>query len=98
MSDRMNFQEWLDLKREEAPREFGRVFDDSALAPQFIRFFETGQRIEVSGPSGVRRGRVGVTAGWCPCFLLMHRRSDRGSSDLLGLKDRVTRVIIDKCL
>lgn len=79
-----------------AKQRHGDKFDDSSLAPQFVRYFESGERIEVAGDEGegyVRRGRVGVTTGWKPAFLLMHRTSDHGSSDVLGERDEVARII-----
>lgn len=61
-------------------------FDESGLAPQFIEHYNTGYRIEVTttypnGETYVRRGRVGVTTGWRPAFLL------------LGPNDVVTKII-----
>ncbi len=78
--------------------EFGDKFDASDLVPKFTYYFNSQERIEVervyaSGNKYVRRGRVGVTSGWKPVFLLMHRRTDRGSSDTLGPNDNVVRII-----
>ena len=66
--------------------EWGDKFDPSALAQKFVRFYESGQRIEVkfSPDSEPERGYVGCTTGWKPSFLLIHRRSDLGSSTLLS--------------
>jgi len=75
-------------------REYGDKFDPSDLAEKFVHFFDYGQRIEVKTPYGeVERGRVGVTTGWKPSFLLVHRRSDHGSSTLLSDKYEVTRIV-----
>lgn len=60
--------------------EYGSKWDPSDLEPRFIPFFRTDQRIRVacmfntSQPEHVRTGTVGVTTGWRPAFLLMHRR------------------------
>ncbi|MGH7962943.1 MAG: hypothetical protein ACRERD_14120 [Candidatus Binatia bacterium] len=83
-----------------APRkqtEHGDKFDPSDLAEKFISHFESGERIRVefdygSGGKCVRTGRVSVTTGWKPAFLLIRRRTDRGSSTLLNSDDRITHV------
>lgn len=68
-------------------------FDESDLAPQMVRWFNNGMRIKVRSAAGTERtGRVGVTTGWKPAFLLMHRSSDDSSSDVLGLGDQVIGV------
>lgn len=76
-------------------REHGEKFDASDLVPKFAPFFRTGQRIRVQDqrhPEMVRTGTIGVTTGWKPAFLLMHRSSDRGSSDVLGVNDVITHI------
>lgn len=73
--------------------EYGPKWDESHLYPQFRDFLYSDMRIRVTGPIfGTRTGTVGVTTGWAPCFLLMHRSSSRGSSDLLSPADRITHV------
>jgi hypothetical protein len=77
---------------------YGDKFSDTHLAPQFIRYYESQQRIEVTttyenGETWIRRGTVGMTTGWVPCFILMGRVSDSGSSDVLKATDKVTAVI-----
>ena len=84
-----SFGEYLKRKR----AEYGEKFDASDLAPQFIPYYESGERIEVVSSWGTRRGRIGITTGWRPAFLLMCRVSARGSSDVLRADDKVTRVI-----
>lgn len=77
----------------------GPGFDPAALeaADQFAPYFRTGTRIKVTtthpdGETYVRTGTVGVTSGWRPVFLLMHRSSDHGSSDVLRASDRITGI------
>lgn len=74
-------------------------FDGSALrdAAQFAPYYGKSVRIKVireypSGDSYVRRGRVSMTTGWMPSFMLMHRLGDHGSSDLLTGRDRIVAV------
>jgi hypothetical protein len=84
-----SFAQFLESKR----REYGARFDASDLASAFVPYYESGARIEVQdGPDKVR-GRVGVTTGWRPCFLLMRRRSDRGSSYTISERNKVLRVV-----
>jgi hypothetical protein len=89
-----DYQAYLQGKQ----REYGAKFNAADLAPQFIPYYESQQRIEVervypSGEKYTRRGTVGITTGWMPAFLLMSRVSARGSSDVLGTDDRIVRVI-----
>lgn len=63
--------------------EYGSKFDDSDLDKQYIRFFESGQRITVDFGYEVKRGTVGVTTGWKPVFLLMLTKRSIGSSHTL---------------
>lgn len=78
-------------------REHGDKFDPSHLHPRFTPFYGTGARIRVratyaGGETWERTGTVGTTTGWRPSFLLMHRSSDHGSSDLLGARDEIVAV------
>jgi len=76
------------------PKYDGEHWTDTAeldAAGQFKPWFH-GPRIKVAGPWGTRFGTVGMTTGWRPAFLLMHRSSDIGSSDLLGPDDHVVAV------
>ena len=57
-----------------------------------IKYFGV-RRVEVTGPTGVRRGRISITTGWGPALLLVHRATGMGSSDLLGPNDKVTAII-----
>lgn len=77
--------------------QHGERFTEIDLAQQFIQWFNTGQRIKVrttypSGETFERTGTVGVTTGWKPTFLLMHRSNAHGSWDTLGAKDEVIAV------
>ena len=85
-----NYRDYIDRKR----KEHGNKFDSSKLFYQFIPAFNSGERIEVDfyhdeKPIYSLRGTVGVTTGWKPAFLLMLRRSDVGSSCILGENDRI---------
>lgn len=65
----------------------GDKLDLSDMDGRFAQFYGTGARIGVrwhaddEGP--IEYGTVSVTTGWKPCFLLMHRVGDSGSSTLL---------------
>lgn len=77
--------------------EFGKQFDSSKLAPQFVHYFNSGERIKVSrqyasGEVYTRTGTIGVTTGWVPAFLLMSRIGSSGSSDVLDEKDQIVAV------
>jgi hypothetical protein len=84
-----NYEDFI----ERAKRLWGDKFDDSDLAPQFIPYFGTGQRIKIAGPRGVNGGEitgtVGVTTGWKPVFLLMRTSRSIGSSETLRRDDSI---------
>lgn len=72
----------------------GKTFDPSNLASQFVPYFttrpENRRRIKVTrtytGPPDevhTRTGTVGVSSGFRPIFLLMHRSNAIGSWDTL---------------
>ena len=84
------FEELLERKQ----REHGSKFNAADLSKKFIPFYNTGGRIEVKTPCGtMERGRVGITTGRKPAFLLMHRTSDYGSSTVLSGDYEITRII-----
>lgn len=73
---------------------YGLLFDDSELAKKFIPYFESGQRIIIEHKlGGIERGYVGVTTGYRPSFLLIHRKSDYGSSTLLDNNDKIIGTV-----
>lgn len=76
--------------------EYGSKFDETNIAENFKPYFESGERIEVKLSWGeVKRGRVSVTTGCKPSFLLMLTQRSLGSSILLTKKDRVLKVICE---
>ena len=85
-----NYDQFIARKR----REYGDKFDASDLNPEFVKYFNSQERIEVKFSYGeVKRGRIGVTTRWKPAFLLMLTLRSRGSSDVIGEGDHVVRVI-----
>ena len=86
----MNTREWEVYKaqrRREDPR-----WTDEELPAKLVPHFRSGVRIRVANGEYVRTGKVGITTGWRPAFLLMHRSSDTGSSDVLNERDQITGV------
>jgi hypothetical protein len=87
------YDEYLERKR----KQFGESFDSSDLATQFVPFFNSQARIAVEfhDKGGeiyeVKRGRIGVTTGWKPAFLLMLTTRSTGSSYVLHSQDTVMR-------
>ena len=73
--------------------QYGEKFDSSALSKKFIRYFETGQRIEVDFGCEVKRGTVGVTTGWRPVFLLILRRNSTGSIYTLSDNNKIVKEV-----
>lgn len=66
--------------------------------PLFAEYLHTDTRVKVTNldfPAMTRTGRVGVTGGWNPVFILLPRRDSVGSSDTLGPRDKVVGVRVD---
>lgn len=83
------FEEYLQKKK----REYGEKFDPSSLAPQFIPYFNNERRIIVQIKHGEEiSGKVGVSTGWRPVFLLLKKSTSTGSSDILGQEDLIVAV------
>lgn len=79
------------IKRAKA--KHGDKFDGSNLNPAFIPYYNNGNRIEVDFGYENKRGRIGVTTGWRPVFLLMLTTRSIGSSYTIGMDDKVVKVI-----
>ena len=59
-------------------------FSDQDLDPKFIPAYNDRHRIRVKFPDGrVLTGRVGITTGWQPVFLLLKNSRSISSGDLL---------------
>jgi hypothetical protein len=86
--------------------QWGEKFNPIELVEHLRPYYGTGQRVQITTdyPAGdgypaeswVRTGTIGATTGWRPAFLLMHRSSDHGSSDLLSEQCRVTAVQVGR--
>ena len=64
------------------------VFDESQTSPT-ARY-----EVDVYGDgSCIERGHVGMTTGWAPSFLLVHRRNALGSSTLLDSRSKILRKV-----
>ena len=89
-----NYKSYINQKQIDYPNKF----DDSDLAEQFIPFYENQQRIEVDfyykgKVTETKRGRIGITTGWKPCFLLMLTVRSIGSMYTLGKDDKIVKII-----
>ncbi len=80
-----NYQELITRKQQ----EHGNKFDASDLNQEFVKHYNSGERITVDFGYEKKRGTIGVTTGWKPCFLLMLRRDSQGSSYTIGKNDKV---------
>ena len=77
----------------------GSDFSECNLSSQFRPYFN-GPRIEVrttypDGTTYTRRGRVSISTGKHPVFLLLPRRDSKSSSDTLKDTDEIIRTIPD---
>jgi len=86
-----NYADYINRKK----AEYGNKFDASELNPAFIKYFENQQRIEVDFGYETKRGRIGITTGWRPVFLLMLTRRSIGSMYTINKEDKILKVISD---
>ena len=85
-----SFSDYLSRKK----NEYGDKFDDSNLNKEFVPHFESQKRVEVTDQFGGKtKGRIGVTTGWKPAFLLMTHGNSKGSSYVIGPKHKVTEIV-----
>jgi hypothetical protein len=84
-----DYASYIELKK----ARYGERFDASDLNQDFVKHFESGNRIEVDFGYETKRGTIGITTGWKPVFLLMLRKNSSGSSYTIGKNDKVIKVI-----
>ena len=77
-------------------QQYGDKFSGESLAAQFIPAFNNGDRFRVLVDFGYEDekpvwGYVGVTTGWKPVFLLIRRRGQNGSSEILSTGHKILR-------
>ena len=77
---------------ERAKQRYGEKFDASALASQFIPYFNSEERIKVKDYDEELTGTIGVTTGWKPAFLLMRTSRSIGSSYILKENNQIIAV------
>ena len=78
------FSDYIDRKKE----EYGSKFDDSDLADKFIPYYESQQTIKVKSSGETKYGKVGITTGWRPVFILVHPGAS-GSGFTLSNSDEI---------
>lgn len=84
-----SYEAYLERKRQ----EYDKKFDPSDLNSDFVEFYENQNRIEVDFGYEVKRGRVGVTTGWKPAFLLALTRRSLGSSYILDQSAKLVKIV-----
>lgn len=82
-----NFNDYLNRKKQ----EYGEKFDPSNLNKDFIQYYENQEKITVDFGYEKKRGRIGITTGWKPCFLLMLTVRSIGSSYTIGKTDKIIK-------
>lgn len=77
----------------------GSKFSTESINPSFIKYYNNQQRLEVSfcdcngKEFEIKRGRIGITTGHVPCFLLLLTKRSISSSHTIGKNDKFVRVI-----
>ena len=85
-----SFKQYINRKQ----RKYGEEFDDSDLSKQFVEYYENERRIEVDFGNGeIKRGRIGISTGWKPIFLLMLKSNSTGSCYTLTDKCKILRIM-----
>ena len=84
-----NYNDYVNFKKQ----YYGKKFDYSDLSKQFVDYYENQWRIEIKTNGEIKRGRVGISTGWKPSFLLMLTTRSLGSSYLLSDKDEIIKVV-----
>ena len=75
------------------------VFNNANLASDFIKYFESGERVKVQwvydNYTEVLTGTIGITTGWKPVFLLMRTSRSMGSPYVI-YKDECKVIAVKK--
>lgn len=67
--------------------EYGEKFSDENINKAFITAFNNGDTFRVKVDFGYDKpiwGYIGATTGWKPCFLLLRKRGQHGSSETIS--------------
>ena len=78
--------------------EYPGSFDACNLNQSFVHAFESQDRVTVEFRTAdgtvyeTKRGRIGVTTGWKPCFILMLTTRSIGSMWCIGPNDRIKEL------
>jgi hypothetical protein len=80
------FKDYVERKK----KEYGDKFNQDDLNPDFIKAYESQQRIKVNFGYGVKTGKIGLTTGFRPSFLLILRSDSRGS---IWVIDKTSKII-----
>ena len=75
-----------------AKSKHGEKFSDENLNSKFISAFNNGDTYRVKVDFGYDKpvwGYIGITTGWKPCFLLMRRRGQHGSSETINNDSKI---------
>ena len=86
------FTDYIERKKQ----KYSDEFDASNLVEKFIPYFNSQERIKIRRHGEVTSGRVGVTTGWKPAFLLMFTSRSLGSSYILDENDEIVSQEIEK--
>jgi hypothetical protein len=90
-----SYQEFIERKK----REHGKKFSEKNINRDFIKYYENGARVEVGyyfkegAEVEIKRGTIGITTGWQPCFLLMLTKRSIGSSYIINENCKILKVI-----
>ena len=89
-----SFKDYVERKKKDHVN-----FDPSDLNPAFIPYYENQKRIEVEFcfANGkvyeTKRGRVGVTTGWKPIFILLPNMKSVSSCWTIGKNDKIVKEV-----
>lgn len=82
-----------------ATRQLAKManFTTAALPEKFVPYYEQGSHVRIKIERGINYihneyGRVGVSTGWQPAFLLVKNDRHKGSSVVLEEEDRVVAL------
>ena len=82
----MKYADYCKIKK----LEFGDKFNTANLNRNFVYWFDNQTRVKVLTSYGeVITGRIGVTTGCKPSFMVMSKSNSIDSSDLITLDDKV---------
>jgi hypothetical protein len=74
--------------RAKSKEHYGSEFSSADLAPKFRKFFRTDTLVKIEVDGQVVSGKIDVSTGWKPSFVLVKSKPIRNTSRIVWLNNK----------